>query len=319
MRGGPINTYAIIVLFTYFLVRENEGASARRVDMTVNKVTQKVLWRLSASKTDPRALGAEREWGCLCSEHNTACPYHAAVAHLLLLDAMFPDHHLDSDFPLFPTGAGDFVKDEKMLMVVEAIATRLGERLVAKAGVNRYGKHSWRAMGAVYLTGLRMELYRIQLMARWTSQVIMRYARLSPLSSITDHVRELQTSNSMAKLVDRIRRDVAGVTQQLAQMDTATRKLLDLEVQITDLEEQWASDKRETEYVINEDTNCCHRVLLKTGPPIDWCTPCSFKFGMVRHRFVSAPPAIGYKSLCHRCLPALRAERKAAAVPEGCL
>ena len=164
-----------------------------------------------------------------------------------------------------------------------------------------------------------MELYRIQLMARWSSPVIMRYARLSPLSSITDYVRELQTSNSMAKLVDQIRRDVSGVTQQLAQMDVATRKLLALEVKITDREEQRAADKRGTEYVINEDTNCCHRALLKVGPPMDWCTPCSFKFGLVRHRFVSAPPAVGYKSLCHICLLALRAERKAAAVPEVCL
>ena len=163
-----------------------------------------------------------------------------------------------------------------------------------------------------------MELYRIQLMARWSSPIIMRYARLSPLSSITEHARELQTSNSIAKMVDRLRREVSGATQQLAEMDTATRRLLALEVKITDLEEQRAAEKMETEYVINEDTNCCHRVLLKVGPPVDWCAPCSFRFGLVRHRFVTAPPAVGYKSLCHRCLPALRAERKAAAVPALC-
>ena len=32
VAGGPVNTKAIIVLFTYFLVREIEGAVARRAD-----------------------------------------------------------------------------------------------------------------------------------------------------------------------------------------------------------------------------------------------------------------------------------------------
>ena len=63
--GGPVNAKAILVLFTFFLVRENEGAVARKADMTINTTGKTVLWRLSASKTDPRALGAEREWGCV--------------------------------------------------------------------------------------------------------------------------------------------------------------------------------------------------------------------------------------------------------------
>ena len=302
-----------MVLSTYFLVRENEGACARRADLSINEVTQKVMWRLSASKTDPRALGVEREWGCLCSDHNTACPFHAAVARLALLERLFPDHLRDADFPLFPTGAGDFVKDERMVDLIEAIAQRLGEPLTTKTGINRYGKHSWRATGAVYLTGLRMELFRIQLMARWSSPVIMRYARLSPLSNITDHVRGLQTSNNMAKIVDRIRREVSGVTQQLAKMDVSTRRLLTMEAKIADIEAQAETDKH-LEFVVNDDSKCCHRVLIKTGSPVDWVTSCSFRYGLVHHTFVADPPS-GYKNLCHRCLPRLRAERKAGALP----
>ena len=122
----------------------------------------------------------------------------------------------------------------------------------------------------------------------------------------------------MAKLLGRIRRDVSGVAQQLAKMDVATRKLLSMEANVAELEVQLEADKREPEFVINDDAKCCHRVLLKVGPPVDWCTPCTFRFGLARHHFVSAPPASGYQNLCHRCLPALRAERKAAAIPAVC-
>ena len=151
-------------------------------------------------------------------------------------------------------------------------------------------------------------------MARWSSPVIMRYARLRPLSNITDHVRELQTSNDMANIVDRIRREIMGVTQQLAKMDDSTRRLLSMEAKIADVESQAEADKRLPEYVVNDDSKCCRRVLIKTGSPVDWATSCSFRFGLGHHTFV-ADPISGYKNLCHRCLPKLRAERKAGALP----
>ena len=58
-----MNAHAVICLFTYFLVRENEGATARRADISINSVSKKVLWRLSVSKMDPAALGCERRQG----------------------------------------------------------------------------------------------------------------------------------------------------------------------------------------------------------------------------------------------------------------
>ena len=237
-------------------------------------------------------------------------PYHAAEDHLEFLATLFPDAEGISDFPLFPSETGDFVHENKMLALVEAIAVRVGEPLVTKAGTNRFGKHSWRATGAVYLTSLRMELFRIQLMARWSSPVIMRYARLSPLTDITDHVKELQVSNNLAKIVDRIRKDVKGMSKQLEDMDMTTRKLLEIEAKVADMQEIVDESNKDPPFVINEDTGCCHKILLKSGPPVDWATVCTFRFGLVRHRLVHAPPASGTKSVCHRCFPKLRAERK---------
>ena len=55
----------LAVLFTYFLVREVGGSLAKNVDVKVDQSKKLVTWRLSVSKTDPMALGAERSWGVL--------------------------------------------------------------------------------------------------------------------------------------------------------------------------------------------------------------------------------------------------------------
>ena len=97
------------------------------------------MWRPSASKTDPRALGSEREWGSLCSSGNGACPYHAAMEHLELLDRLFGSLAMGEDFPLFPTAEGKFVEEQAMVALVEHIAARAGLPLFTKTGVKRYG------------------------------------------------------------------------------------------------------------------------------------------------------------------------------------
>ena len=310
VAGGPVNTKAIIVLFTYFLVRENEGAVARRSDISLNTVGRRVLWRLSASKTDPRALGSEREWGCLCSSGGSACPYHAALDHLELLDRLFGSAAADVDFPLFPTADGKFVEEIAMVALVEHIASRAGLPLFTKTGVKRYGKHSWRATGAVHLTAMRVELFRIQLLARWASPVIMRYARLAPLTGLTEHVQELQTTNNVAKIIAKMRNDIGSMKDMFKGWDENTSKLMDIELKVANLTGKIEEYTKDPEFVMNEATKICHRVLHMRGPPVDWVSPCTFQFGRTRHEFVSTPPT-SFKRLCHICLPQLRNQRKA--------
>ena len=313
VANGPVNTKAVIVMYTFFLVRENEGSVARLADVSVNTAGKRILWRLSASKTDPRALGAEREWGCLCGPACIACPYHTMVDHIALLRDSFPRCTKDLDFPLFPTACGEFVSESAICALVEFIADRAGQPLVTKTGVNRFGKHSWRSTGAVFLTSLGLELFRIQLLARWSSPVIMRYCRLAPLSSITDHVREHQATNSVAKFLASLKKDVSGMSSQMAKMEEDTLKLLNIEAKVDKLETAAAAASQVPEYVINDDTGCCHKILVHSGPPVDWITPCRFEFGRVRHT-ISNELVAGYKRLCHRCLYSLREQRKLTAL-----
>ena len=60
-----------------------------------------------------------------------------------------------------------------MLAFIEAIAALLGEPLVNQKGVvRRFGKHTFRATGALYLAMMGIAVDKIQLMGRWRCGVV---------------------------------------------------------------------------------------------------------------------------------------------------
>ena len=77
---GPVNAKAVAAMFTFWFIRDLEGRMAKLPDLTLNRQAKVATWRLSASKTDPVALGCERQWGCLCPM--AGCPYCTACEHV---------------------------------------------------------------------------------------------------------------------------------------------------------------------------------------------------------------------------------------------
>ena len=139
--GGPVGTHNLIILFTFFVLRELEGAMARRRDVRINAAARTVTWRLPVSKTDPGALGCERSWGCLCSETApaAACPFCAAVLQMALLAQLFPNAEEDSDLPFFPQADGSFVEADAVVALIEFLAMLLGEPLASDGCGISYG------------------------------------------------------------------------------------------------------------------------------------------------------------------------------------
>ena len=83
--GGPVNSRAVAVLSTFFLLREIEGAAARISHLSFNKPELTITWSLPVSKTDYTARGCSRTWGCICPQPDTPtsiCPYHTALEHV---------------------------------------------------------------------------------------------------------------------------------------------------------------------------------------------------------------------------------------------
>ena len=189
--NGPVGTGNVLVLCTLFLCRELEASTALRRNVRINNETKVVTWRLPTSKRDPFAFGAERSWGCTCSHDEgkgvatRSCPYHAAVKQLLLLEARFGPLVDDDELPFFPSASGFPTPPEAIVALIEFIAERCGEHLKTSDGVIRFGKHSWRSSGAVYLSSIGIEVSKIMLLARWDSPVVLHYCRLAPLKTIT--------------------------------------------------------------------------------------------------------------------------------------
>ena len=142
------------------------------------------------SKTDPAALGCERRWGCLCGDGlGLGCPYHAASRQMELLCELFGERVEQGDLPLFPNAEGYMVSNESMEGFVDELAKLAGVPLTLPSGARRFGKHSFRSTGAVLLSRLGIDIYKIQLLARWGSDVVQHYVRESPLDSLTKQVR----------------------------------------------------------------------------------------------------------------------------------
>ena len=79
--GGPVQPHTAALLSSMFLLREIELAGSKLGDWTIDEIDQEVSWNLPGSKTDPKALGVSRKWGCLCGLNKLPCPYHLALRH----------------------------------------------------------------------------------------------------------------------------------------------------------------------------------------------------------------------------------------------
>ena len=66
--------------------------------------------------------------------------------------------------------------------------------------------------------------------------MVMRYCRLAPLSTITDHVKEHQAANSVSKLIAGIKKGVKSMKAHITNMGSSTLKLIDIETKVDKLE-----------------------------------------------------------------------------------
>ena len=163
-----------------------------------------VRWRLPATKTDPGAISVTREWGCLCSSSSSArCPAHRAQEHFEEMERRFgPREYWAEDLPLFPSAAGGVVEKEMVVRTLEALGARAGMNLRDELGRRALGGHSLRVTGAQYLAAMGVELYKLALLARWSSPIIMRYVGEAPMAGITADARRRLAAQSFESQVE---------------------------------------------------------------------------------------------------------------------
>ena len=90
-----------------------------------------------------------------------------------------------------------------------------GQPIVTPDGDRRLGGHSFRVEGAQFLASLGIEVLVIMCLARWQSQVVLRYIREAPLAALTDTYKTLARRAAVKEGSDTIS-DLAGKIEELS-------------------------------------------------------------------------------------------------------
>ena len=301
-KGGPVGLRSMLVCGCFWMMRELELSCARLCHLTVDPINLTVCWRLPASKTDVMALGKDRTWGCVCIEvGGSPCPVHAVLAQLTLLTELFGAVQVSNgSLPLFPSLAGGFVEKRHVVASLEHIATTLGEPLVDAQGSRRYGGHSLRVTGARTLAALGLSLPLIQLMARWSSDVVLRYVSEAPLVNMTAAYRQGFAAKALGAISPLSLLESSQIVH--APAEVAGSPPANVGVRIVPAKA----------YVLNIDSGVVHRpsVWDKEVQPASWRTQCGWPFGHANTATVPQLPSEADR-ICSGCFKAEKAEARA--------
>jgi len=184
--GGPIGPKNGYISGPVFMTREVELSFAVWEHIDIIWKARKVTLNLPASKTDPKALGKRRTWGCVGDgDLIKPCGLHSLTLQEDWCDLRVAndDGDLPPDLPVFPTCEGKFVSKVAMVSTFTEIAKAIGISTDYACG------HVCRISGARHLARINEDIWLIQLIARWQSYVVLRYIQEAPLHMVTDRYK----------------------------------------------------------------------------------------------------------------------------------
>lgn len=299
--GGPRWPMEALQLGCMFLLRETELAAARIHDLSFDHEATEVTWKLTASKSDPMALGTTRSWGCLCGLETLPCPYHLAArvtqkALAWAEERWSSTRETSQAMPLFPNNANTAVSKVHFVETIEAIAVRLGEPLQDKDGLRLYGGHTVRVTGAQSLAAHGIEIAKIRILARHSGDTILRYVAEAPLKTLRADLGLVEPSSTTTrgaatpktKVDKQIKKAMARIDEQGKQLKAMLKG---------------SNDTKAICYAQNVTSLVCH--ALRAGDASH--TACGWSVGAVMQRkrgihFMNDVRHINWKSMCDRCM-----------------
>ena len=296
--GGPKWPGRSTILVSWWLLREIEAHHSLVSHISVDQDALKITWRLPSSKTDWRAIGAERAHRCACDFVSTkVCPFHCMLEHLKCLSSNRADC-------LFPGISGKPATKQGWADTFQEIARRLGLATRWPNGARAFTGHSARATGAMHMASAQIDLWRIQLFGRWGSEVFKQYVRDAPLSQL-DH---LAVESSAALSIQ----EAKGRLTDLLRRAQASR--LHLEVPNTDCapdcEAAGPSVADGSSQILIANSSPGGKVhkaaVFDLGfPPRAWRTRCNWRFGVTGADFTQIREAPA-RDKCRVCFPEVR-------------
>lgn len=232
--GGPIGAHNLVVVGTFFMLREIEASLLLFSNVAFNEPAAIVAIKLPCGKTDPAAASVERSWGCLCNTNTpSGCPYHCAMLQRRFLRKLFDVERLRLQLPFFPTWEGVAADKLKVVETFEALHHKIGAATLDDDGHRLLGGHSLRLAGARLLSASGMRLY----------------AQSAPLAKITQEFEQAKEQERLADTLNNIKMQV----QELQRSRRALPQNHDVEPRVAQIEEDLCSLDERTQRMIRED------------------------------------------------------------------
>jgi len=314
LKGQPIYPADLCVLGSLWVLREIEAAWATVGDIRLDMINKTFTWHLPVSKTDVRAKACTRSWGCTCSLNAaTVCPFHRMVdyfgvlAKFLKLDI----NDLDKASPLFPDFKGKVITKPGAVQGMISVLSSAGIETRTCGGKNRFGGHSMRVTGSRFWISRGLEVYKVQIFARWGSSVILRYVSDIPIANLTKDLNRASASCSV----------VAHVPPTQPAPALLNKHIIDALEQIEALKAEVARlvQSEKPSFVQNTASHAWHKVLRGGSryPPMYWKTCCGWPFGFLPHLVAPACPDSEH-TVCNRCFPrVVRSSTRSSSSDEG--
>ena len=145
-------------------------------------------------------------------------------------------------------------------------------------------------------------------MARWASNVIMRYVSDAPLRAITNDCKKLLSGASLDSVLAELRDEVASGRAQLESIDKAVREQVTHDLLLSSRLSVVESATTPLTVAMNCTTGSWHKLVVSISEPAWlWRTACGWRPGLSPiERHSQLPNNINKHRLCRKCWPHCR-------------
>jgi hypothetical protein len=321
VRGGPVGPAQLIIAGSFFMLRAVEASLALWQSITLDPGRSLITWCLPASKTDPKALGKIRSWGCVCIDSEDAevaalrCPYHAILRQRAAVCAAFDCRIADlSGLPVFPTLDGSASSKEAVVGTFRAVGTLQGKDETA---VLALGGHLCRVTGAQHLARLGFFFVLIRLMARWSPDVVLRYIAEAPLGTVTETYRKLAAGRSISGQLDSLFAEMSDLRRQLDNMAARASESL-VEERVLEEADAELPPSGGGDFLVNLASGKYHLPFTaRDGVVVPGKSKCGWRYAEQEADLATVLPLVDHSLICGVCLPRQRRAAISSSLPDA--
>ena len=321
----------IVVLATWFMLREIEIAGARVKDVEVTPAAVSLDIPLHKTAQGGQQELTRRSFRCVCSTAaQPLCPRCAADRHVRRLDRAEPGAYL------FPGAGGQQRTKLETAELFNMVLSAAGFQTIYTdtAGHKRFifGGHAARVAGATFLALRGVPVAIIQLIGRWSSTAVERYTQQAPLAVapgipaqalaaggnqpsavLGPAPAQLGNTQAAAAICDATPGGQNSAATPVEPMAAPGVPAVDFSAELPAIEfipapisaeKAIAPTDQSTQYIMNCRTKLLHKPAAdeNTTERAEWQARCGWPYGVRQFfRLNDLPPAPSM--LCRRCFP----------------